>query len=1183
MPQAEHSLTNDNQTESPSFKANVCDPEAAQRGCGASGGLSAGALGHQAAAPIPLTVDPSLEKCERLELHENTCSCMCDALENMGSQLDSFVSMNTADVVAKVRSAAKRLAARLDETADEERLRQACLSLCDLFGDGIHHDLIQAILDTGVVPRVVRILEPLIEDDVCNVDPVHVQAPGLPECDMASTSNVRRQVGLASDDTESGSVSGEGNNGRDAAFSGQKNHKTILREGGRSTDRGRSNVVRRRFRRKEVSLGLQSAALQVIGNIACGDDRQTQVIIDCPNALAILRALLASPEPCIQKECCWIISNITESSHQVQDIIKAGVLVPLIGIFAGGHESCDEDAAWVLYNVTANGDPEQVRYLADIGGISALCSLLLSSAELEVAWKGCSTVAAVALRALTNVLIALPSEMPFRIASEYGVECLDLLAYGGGHTPVDHEHRQKAKELLEKFFKTNRVEQADGRRTSETMHSSSSKSATSSPPVRQERPPAINDNGALPETSESAVSLVMHETAGDFDEAKLSDSRHRHEIDHHIVGLSQTTDGACQHTRCEPRRATPAMFELPLPLCEVDSSAQHPYSSICAFCSGSDPRYNADAGDFMGSARREKNVALMARAIRMDHQPCLQRIIDSRMTWSDVALVLEKLIPEASGCYAGYQGLPSCTALFPHDTAMDASMLQSSIQLCPSKNLDSQFSRGGSAPGIADSRLLDSAGAEGSQMPLVYGRRSVLMLAAHLGRVECLRIILGRLRPTLSSDWMPFLCSSLLSGPAFKGHLEIVRMLLGYRRFSELPESKKVTMARKVENEMNVFERETSELNALHLAAAAGHASICAELLNEFPEAVNTTDRNGTTALSFAAQFGHADACRVLLKHGADILALDRNGRTALHFACSRSRSETVQLLLEYAETAFKSREGDAFRKWLDARTTGGLTPLHHAIQGGNVDCVELLIRAGACIQDPLPDSSARNPLLVFAAEADSPEIAQLLLKAGASVKTFATMRIRIGDICDLLALSAPEDALNAEIEDIFTPLHIAASKGNVELVQMLMIAGAEINVRSVTGWSPLDLAVMNGFEAIASLLLAAGAIVDPNVKFIPKGSLGSISTGKTLVQIAAMSHRKELVRMLIERLRTQRTTEEQVLSSVAVGDIASAATSTDIGSVHMLERHGNEVDTADAAITSEMSVNRRATYAGNP
>eukprot|EP00166_Cyanidium_caldarium_P002795 ctg_2753.g549 len=65
--------------------------------------------------------------------------------------------------VIRVRTAARLLAAQLDTLEDDALLQAFCAAICELFGDGIHNEYIQAILEANVVPKIVRILEPLLD------------------------------------------------------------------------------------------------------------------------------------------------------------------------------------------------------------------------------------------------------------------------------------------------------------------------------------------------------------------------------------------------------------------------------------------------------------------------------------------------------------------------------------------------------------------------------------------------------------------------------------------------------------------------------------------------------------------------------------------------------------------------------------------------------------------------------------------------------------------------------------------------------------------------------------------------------------------------------------------------------------------------------------------------------------
>ncbi|GLG94494.1 Ankyrin repeat and KH domain-containing protein mask [Gryllus bimaculatus] len=120
--------------------------------------------------------------------------------------------------------------------------------------------------------------------------------------------------------------------------------------------------------------------------------------------------------------------------------------------------------------------------------------------------------------------------------------------------------------------------------------------------------------------------------------------------------------------------------------------------------------------------------------------------------------------------------------------------------------------------------------------------------------------------------------------------------------------------------------------NALHLAAAGGHADVVAALLLAGCD-VNVTDGAGCTALQHAAADGHLEVVRQLIQHGADVNHQDSvHGNTALHEASWKGFSRSVAAL------------GRA-RAHLHLKNCGGFAALHLCCQNGhNQSCRELLL-----------------------------------------------------------------------------------------------------------------------------------------------------------------------------------------------------------------------------------------------
>ncbi|KAE8734114.1 Importin subunit alpha-1b [Hibiscus syriacus] len=125
------------------------------------------------------------------------------------------------------------------------------------------------------------------------------------------------------------------------------------------------------------SLSVQKPALRTVGNIASGDDVQTQVISH--QALPCLLKLLSNNyATSVKQEACRTISNITSGNReQKQAVIEADLIAPLLHLLQNAEFDIKGEAARAISNATSGGTHDQIRFLVSQGCIKPLCDLLL--------------------------------------------------------------------------------------------------------------------------------------------------------------------------------------------------------------------------------------------------------------------------------------------------------------------------------------------------------------------------------------------------------------------------------------------------------------------------------------------------------------------------------------------------------------------------------------------------------------------------------------------------------------------------------------------------------------------------------------------------------------------------------------------------------------------------------------
>ncbi|WP_265026784.1 MULTISPECIES: ankyrin repeat domain-containing protein [unclassified Wolbachia] len=258
----------------------------------------------------------------------------------------------------------------------------------------------------------------------------------------------------------------------------------------------------------------------------------------------------------------------------------------------------------------------------------------------------------------------------------------------------------------------------------------------------------------------------------------------------------------------------------------------------------------------------------------------------------------------------------------------------------------------------------------------------------------------------------------------------------------------------------------------LHLAAMIGEVNAVRYLIGKGID-VNVRNTLHHTPLHLAAGIGHENIVKILVKEGnAEIDVFDARNQTPMHYAVNNKKLEIVKLLLKLGADVNSARMGQNSMK---------LSPVHIAVSNTNYDerdlCLDIL---KSLIKEPnaqvnLQDYESKTPL----------HYAERL-------KTIEVLLTR-EDIDPLVkddSGKTPFDYAKPEIKKALMSnkygseknslLHLAAQRGEIEIVDAILKEEINIDIVNNKGLSPIYLAAEKRHLHVVKLLLKKGANYTP-------------------------------------------------------------------------------------------------------
>ncbi len=279
-----------------------------------------------------------------------------------------------------------------------------------------------------------------------------------------------------------------------------------------------------------------------------------------------------------------------------------------------------------------------------------------------------------------------------------------------------------------------------------------------------------------------------------------------------------------------------------------------------------------------------------------------------------------------------------------------------------------------------------------------------------------------------------------------------------------------------IENGADVNKANEKDETPLKMAIEANYSRTVKVLIKNGAD-VNKANEQGEILLHRAITNNNTAIVRLLIKAGVNVNEANEKGETPLETAIKANYSGIAKILIE---------------KGADVNKANYDQLLHMAITNDYIGIVKVLIEKGAEL----------NKALVLAISSNKIDAVKLLIEKGAELNKALVLAISSNKIDAVKLLIEKGADVNKANEQGETPLYTAIKGRYTKIVKFLIEKGADVNKAKEQGETPLSTAIEANYSGIVKVLIKNGA--DVNKALVLAISSNRIDAVKLLIEKGA-------------------------------------------------------------------------------